>query len=92
MLYFLGPVLPAIVDVAANGRVSNNYSGLHASNWMWTWDESFSGNGIPEEIGLLILLSGLLVLAVNLIPLFREFRIRRIAVPPRVKQDLAKEP
>ena len=89
VVYFLGIVVPAIVDVAIQGRVSINYSALHATNWMWTWNEAFSSGGLPLEVAMLILSVGCLVLAVNLVPLFREFRMRRIAVPPRVKQDLA---
>lgn len=88
---FVGIIIPAIIDVAIQGRVSINYSALHASNWLWTWNESFSSRGLRGEISLLILLLGLAVLAVNLILLFREFRYRRIAVPLRVKQDVAEQ-
>jgi hypothetical protein len=56
---------------------------------MWTWNEAFSSRGLPYPVSLLILAVGVAILAVNLIPLFREFRLRRIAVPLRVKQDLA---
>ncbi|QDV47362.1 hypothetical protein Enr13x_72710 [Stieleria neptunia] len=89
--YFLGVIVPAIIDVAIQGRVSFNYSALHASNWMWTWNEAFSSRGLPAEVAMLILAVGAGVLAINLIPLFREFRLRKIAVPLRVKQDLADE-
>ncbi|MDV6028682.1 MAG: hypothetical protein F9B45_00930 [Phycisphaera sp. RhM] len=89
--YFLGVIVPAIIDVAIQGRVSFSYSALHASNWGWTWDEAFSSRGLPAEVALLILVVGLGVLAINLISLFREFRLRKIAVPLRVRQDLADE-
>ena len=49
------------------------------------------GLGDVYKRQLLILLLGLAVLAVNLILLFREFRYRRIAVPLRVKQDVAEQ-
>ncbi len=89
--YFLGVIVPAIIDVAIQGRISDKYSALHASNWGWTWGEAFSPRGLPAEVAMLILVVGSGVLAVNLISLFREFRLRKIAVPLRVKQDLADE-
>ncbi len=87
VLYFLGIVVPAIIDVAVQGRVPNNYNVLHASNWMWTLDKAYSSGGLPAEVSMLVLAVGGLVLAINLMGLFREFRRRRIAVPRRVKQD-----
>jgi hypothetical protein len=89
IVYFLGIVAPATIDVARQGRVPTDYTVVHASNWMWTWSEAFSSRGVPGEVALLILAVGMLVLAINLISLFREFRFRRIAVPIRVKQDRA---
>jgi hypothetical protein len=86
--YFAGIIVPATIDVVRTGRVSVNYSAVHASNWMWTLDEAFSGQGIPAHVAFLMLVVGGLILALNLISLFREFRVRRIAVPVRVKQDL----
>ncbi|QEF96093.1 hypothetical protein Mal15_01190 [Stieleria maiorica] len=89
VVYFMGVIVPAIIDVALQGRISMNYSALHASNWMWTWNEAFSSRGLPAEVAILILAVGSGVLAINLILLFREFRLRKIAVPMRVKQDFA---
>ncbi|MCO8125007.1 hypothetical protein NHH03_24940 [Stieleria sp. TO1_6] len=88
LVFFAGIILPAIFDVAIQGRVPNNYTVVHASNWMWTLSEAFSG-GVAGEIAMLIFAVGLLILAINLISLFREFRIRRIAVPRRVSEDRA---
>lgn len=89
--YFMGVIVPAIFDVAIQGRVSINYSVVHASNWMWTWNEAFTSRGLPEPVAALILAVGLVILAINGISLFREFRLRRIAVPLRVSEDLADE-
>ncbi|MCA9140564.1 MAG: hypothetical protein KDB00_27520, partial [Planctomycetales bacterium] len=88
---FSGVIIPAVIDVAIQGRVSINYSALHVSNCFWTWTESFTSRGMRGEISALILVIGLAVLSVNLILLFREFRYRRIAVPLRVKQDVAEQ-
>jgi ABC-type transport system involved in multi-copper enzyme maturation permease subunit len=85
---FGGIVVPATIDVVLRGEVSNHYGVLHASNWFWTWDEAFSGSGLPAGIAGLIFAVGLSVLAINAVSLFREFRFRAIAVPPRVRQDL----
>jgi len=84
---FAGIAVPATADVVLFGEVSNTYSHLHASNWFWTWDEAFSGGGLPMGVAALIFLVGLIILAINSISLFREFRYRAIAVPPRVRQD-----
>jgi len=88
---FGGAVVPATIEVVLFGQVSNNYSELHASNCFWTWDEAFSGTGLPAGIAALIFAVGLLILAINAISLFREFRFRAIAVPPRVRQDRSEE-
>lgn len=88
LVAFGGVVIPSMIDVAILGRVSIGYSALHASNWIWTWNEAFSSGGIGPETTLLILVVGILILAVNLISLFREFRFQKTAVPKRVQQDL----
>lgn len=89
LLLFCGIVVPASIDVVMYGRVANSFGLLHATNWFWTWDRAFSGSGLPTEIALVIFAVGCLVLAINCISLFREFRLRAIAVPPRVQQDVA---
>ncbi|WP_149497483.1 hypothetical protein [Roseiconus lacunae] len=88
VLLFLGILVPCIFDVIFTGRVSSNYSVMHASNWFWTWGESFRRRGIqPVDVTFLILFCGLGIMALNLILLFREFQVERIAVPARVEQD-----
>ena len=91
VLLFLGILIPSVVDVALFGRVSQNYSATHASNWFWTWDRSFTASGVPPELALLIFVVGLFILALNLILLFREFQVERTAVPLRVSQDRQQE-
>ena len=86
LLLFLGVVVPAIIDVAIQGEVPDNYSPLHASNCFWTLIEAFD-SGLDWEIATLIFAAGLIILGFNLILLFREFRRRKIAVPRRVVQD-----
>ena len=91
IMIFLGVLVPSIIDVVFQGRVSNSYTALHASNWVWTWDECFSSSGLPTSVALLIVIAGGLILTLNLVLLFREFRARRIAVPLRVRQDVSQE-
>ncbi|MEO1526165.1 MAG: hypothetical protein AAFX06_12065 [Planctomycetota bacterium] len=85
-LLFLGPLVPSTIDVLLLGEVSGSYTALHCFNWSWTFIEIFD-NGIPLEVALLSYCIGMLVLMFNLIPLFREFRRYRIAVPRRVLED-----
>ena len=46
---FAGMVIPAIIQVASSGRVSNRYEIIHASNVFWTWDESFRSSGVARR-------------------------------------------
>ena len=89
-LLFLGPIIPCTVDVIMTGQIAPSYSVLHAFNWSWTFVEIFD-NGVGLEVAAVTYFIGMIVLIVNLIPLFREFRRYRIAVPRRVLEDRADE-
>ncbi|KAA5542228.1 ABC transporter permease [Roseiconus nitratireducens] len=87
VVVFAAVIVPATVDVALHGEIQSDYTVVHAFDWMWTWDQALSSGGLSRVIALLILAVGVLILCVNLISLFREFRRRRIAIPTRVIQD-----
>ncbi|MCC9599490.1 hypothetical protein LOC67_02875 [Stieleria sp. JC731] len=88
VMVFMGVLAPCVVDVVFQGRVSNNYSAVHAFNWIWTWGETFRNRGLqPPEAIIMIFIVGVIILVANLVLLFREFQIRRVAVPDRVRQD-----
>ena len=86
LVLFAGTIGPMVVEVALVGEVGD-YSVMHASNWIWTWVEVFDTGGLGFDVGVLIYAVGLFILAINLVLLFREFRLRRIAVPRRVLED-----
>ncbi|MEL6105090.1 MAG: ABC transporter permease [Planctomycetota bacterium] len=87
-MLFVGPIVPCIIDVILGGEIAGDYTVLHAFNWSWTFIEIFD-NGIPMEIAAVTYAVGMMVLLINLISLFREFRRFRIAVPRRVLEDRA---
>ena len=89
-LLFVGPITPCTIDVILQGEVSDDYTVLHSFNWSWTFIEIFD-NGIPIEVAAVTYCVGMGILAINLIPLFREFRRYRIAVPRRVLEDRASD-
>lgn len=87
-MLFVGPIAPCVVDVIALGEIAGDYTALHAFNWSWTFIEIFD-SGIPPEIAAVTYAVGMMILLINLVSLFREFRRYRIAVPRRVLEDRA---
>ena len=79
-------VTPLIFHVLTTGAPPYDYQPLEAIDWAWTLVEAFEGR-YDTSLAMTVLVVGLLVLQINLMLLFREFRYRRMTVPQRVLED-----
>lgn len=82
----LSAIAPTVGSVLITGAPAASYQVSEAPNWAWTLFHAFD-QGLPAASGILILSAGTVVVCLNLLLLFREFRYRRIAVPARVRAD-----
>lgn len=88
LLLVLGALLPSVFMVITTGAPSNAYGVQESLNWMWTIARNFDDQKLDDITVLLVLALGGLLTLMNLFLLFREFSYRRIAVPPRVAEEI----
>ena len=79
--------LPSVLMVASTGELPSNYTDLEIIDWAWTLTQCFSSGGLPVHLAPIPMMTGMLVLFINLVFMQDLYAYRKLVVPQRVLED-----